>query len=323
MTPRENFITALQGGQPVGRVPHFELVFFLTMEAFGRLHPSQRIFSQWDQMSEVERQLHRRDIADLYAATARKYEHSAIFFHPPNNWGKNEDAEIMKTLEIIREISGDDYFLMISGDATYELPSGDEIMEFVGKIADQPQELKDNARKKVDDALQRAELYKKHGVLDGFALCSDYCFNNAPFLSPAMFDEFITPYLTELVAGYRQMGFYVIKHTDGNIMPILDSLVSANPHALHSLDPQGGIDIAEVKKLVGEKVCLIGNVNCALMDTGSDQQVIDSARYALKNGMPGGGYIFSTSNCIYTGMDLKRYELILDVWRKEGNYTQT
>ena len=36
--------------------------------------------------------------------------------------------------------------------------------------------------------------------------------------------------------------------------------------------------------------------------------------------MPGGGYIFSTSNCIYTGMRLSRYELMLDVWRRLGNY---
>ena len=39
MTPREKFIMALEGKQPPGRVPHFELVFFLTMEAFGRVHP--------------------------------------------------------------------------------------------------------------------------------------------------------------------------------------------------------------------------------------------------------------------------------------------
>jgi len=54
------------------------------------------------------------------------------------------------------------------------------------------------------------------------------------------------------------MGFYTIKHTDGNIMPILDQLVQANPHALHSLDPQAGIDMAEVKRLCGKQVCLIG-----------------------------------------------------------------
>jgi uroporphyrinogen decarboxylase len=103
-------------------------------------------------------------------------------------------------------------------------------------------------------------------------------------------------------------------------MPILDQLVEANPHALHSLDPQAGVDIGEVKDLYGDRVCLIGNVNCGLMDTGTDEDVVRSARYALEKGMPGGGYIFSTSNCIYTGMALSRYELMLDVWRREGNY---
>ncbi len=43
-------------------------------------------------------------------------------------------------------------------------------------------------------------------------------------------------------------------------------------------------------------------------------------RYALLNGMPGYGYVFSTSNCVYTGMRLSRYELMLDIWREEGNY---
>ena len=117
------------------------------------------------------------------------------------------------------------------------------------------------------------------------------------------------------------MDFYAIKHTDGDINLILDQLIDANPHALHSLDPQGNVDIAVVKKHYGHRVCLIGNVNCALMDTGTDRQVVKSAEYALMNGMPGGGYIFSTSNCVYTGMRLARYELILDVWKRLGNYS--
>ncbi|WP_428937100.1 uroporphyrinogen decarboxylase family protein [Fontivita pretiosa] len=318
MTPREKFIMALEGKQPPGRVPHFELVFFLTMEALGRVHPRQRNYKQWQQMSERERELHRRDIADLYVAIARKYEHSAIFFHPPDGWPGDDDS--MKTLDYIREISGDEYFLLQHGDATYAIPNGSHMMEFVERIADDPQGVKDEAQRMVDQALERGARFRRHGVLDGLALCSDYCFNSGPFLSPAMFDEFITPYLIQLVAGYREMGYYVIKHTDGNILPILDSLLAARPHALHSLDPQGGIDIADIKRRVGKKVALCGNVNCGLMDTGTDEQVIESARYALKHGMPGGGYIFSTSNCIYTGMPLRRYELILDVWRKEGNY---
>jgi len=320
ITPREKFIMALEMKQPPGRVPHMELVFFLTMEAFGRLHPSQRIYGQWDQMSETERNLHRRDVADLYVQTARKYEHNVIFFHPPCGWPTVE--ETFRTFDHIREFSGMDYYLGIHGDSTYGVPSGTQMMQFIEELSDKPQEMKDQADRWVDEALQRAKQYKRHGALDGFFLCSDYCFNTGPFLSPAMFDEFVTPFLKRLTRAYREMGFYVVKHTDGNIMPILDALLDSGPHALHSLDPQGGVDMKEIKRLTKGKVALVGNVNCGLLDTGTEQEVIASAEYALEHGMPGGGYVFGTSNCIYTGMQLGRYELMLEVWRKKGNYPE-
>ncbi len=316
-TPRQKFIAALNREPITGRVPHFELVFFLTMEAFGKVHPLHRAYGQWDQMEEKERQLHREDIADIFIATAERYEHSAIFIHP----NPHSLEEIMRLVDIIRDKSGDKYFLMIHGDATYSIPSGDHMLEFSYKMADDPDGLKKEADAMVNEALQKAEVLAKHGGLDGFALCADYCLNTGPFLSPNQFSEFVTPYLARLIKGYRDLGFYTIKHTDGNIMPIIDQLVQANPHALHSIDPQAGVDIAEVKRLYGDKVCLIGNVNCGILDTGTDEEVVESARYALRNGMPGFGYIFSTSNCIYTGMRLARYELILDIWREEGNYS--
>ena len=314
MTPRERFIAALERRPLAGRVPHFELVFYLTMEAFGKVHPSHRTYGQWLQMEDKERQIHREDMADLYLATAEQYEHSAIFIHP----NPRTDEEAMRMIDIIREKSGDQYFLMLHGDATFSVPGGDHMTEFAYRLADEPEKVKQEADDMVSRALERAECFQKHGGLDGFALCADYCLNAGPFLSPDQFSAFVTPYLARLTRGYRNMSFYVIKHTDGNIMPIIDQLIETNPHALHSLDPQGGVDIAEVKRLYGNQICLIGNVNCGLLDTGTDEEVIESARYALKHGMPGGGYIFSTSNCIYTGMALSRYELMLDVWRREG-----
>jgi len=181
-----------------------------------------------------------------------------------------------------------------------------------------PEAVKAEARQRLDEHLARTGLYK--GVLDGFALCADYAMNNAPFFSPEMFAEFVAPYLKELVAAYRAEGFYAIKHTDGCIWPILDQIADAKPHALHSIDPQGTMDLARVKKEYGDRMCLIGNVNCGVMDTGTDEEVGADVRRSLRDGMPGGGYIFSTSNCIYTGMRLERYELMLDIWRKEGVY---
>ena len=312
-TPRERFIAALERRPLSGRVPTFELVFFLTMQAFGKVHPSHRRYEQWHQMEEKERQLHRADVADLFIATAERYEHSAIFIHPVPGLGEDETRRL---IDVIREKSGARYFLMLHGDATFGMPDGDHMAEFSYRLADDPQGLKREADEMVERAIARGERYARHGGLDGFALCTDYCFNTGPFLNPRRFGELVTPYLARLIAAYRGMGLYTIKHTDGNIMPIIDQLVEANPHALHSLDPQAGVDMAVVKQRYGQRVCLIGNVNCGLMDTGTDEEVAASARYALEKGMPGGGYIFSTSNCVYTGMALRRYELILDVWRQ-------
>ena len=312
MTPRERFIAALERRPVPGRAPHFELVFFLTMEAFGKVHPSQRHYGQWDQMTERERQLHRNEMADIYIMTAERYEHSAIFLHP--NPGGHD--ETLRLIDLVREKSGGKYFLMLHGDCTYGIPNGENMIQFTEWLLGSTEEAKKQAQDNVNATLEKAEQFMKHGGLDGFALCSDYCFNTQPFLSPALFAELVTPYLTQLCQGYRDLGFYAIKHTDGNIMPILDQLVAAKPHAIHSLDPQAGVDIAEVKLLYGGQVCLIGNVNCGLLTSGTEAEVIESARYCIKHGMPGGGYIFSTSNCAFTGLPLERYELMWKVWHE-------
>ena len=316
MTHKERFIAALERKPIKGRVPTFELVFFLTMEAFGKLHPSMRAFGQWDQMSEHERQLHRQDIVDTYRLTVEKYEHDALFFHP--NPGSPEEQ--VRSINMFNEQTNNEYFIMMHGDATYSIPDGNSMMAFSYRLIDEPDKVKDDAERMVDNALKNAQFLKANTDLTGFALCSDYCLNTGPFLSPSQFAEFVTPYLKRLIAGYRELGFYTIKHTDGNIMPIIDQLVDCNPHALHSIDPQAKVDIAEVKRLYGDRVCLCGNVNCGLLQTGTDEECIESARYCLKHGMPGGGYIFCTSNCAYTGMALERYELIWKVWHEEGIY---
>jgi uroporphyrinogen decarboxylase len=315
MTPREHFIAALERRPVPGvRVPHFELVFFLTMEVFGRVHPHHRSYSQWQQMEEKERQLHREDMADLFIQTAERYDHSAILLHP----NPKDFDETCRLLDLVRRRTGDKYFLMIHGDATYGIPGGNGMTEFAVSMMERPQQLKEQARKRIDRALERARKLQEHGELDGFALCADYCFNNGPFMRPTQFGEFVAPYLKDLIAGYRELGFYTIKHTDGNIMPIIDQLVDARPHALHSLDPQGGVDIATVAARYGDRVALCGNVNCGLMQTGTEEECAASARASLAGGMRAPGYIFCTSNCVYTGLALGRYELVHDIWRREG-----
>jgi len=318
MTHRERFIKTLKCEPIGGQVPTFELVFFLTMEAFGKVHPSHRYYSQWDQMSYAEKKLHIDDMADIYIDTARRYDHSAIFVHP--NPGGYENVQWL--LETIREKSGDEYYIMMHGDVTHSMPDGANLMDFCVAMLEEPEKLNDQSQRWLDANLELAQKLDANGhLLDGFALCSDYCFNTNPFFRPDQFEEFIVPYLKQGIEEYRKMGYYSIKHTDGNIMPILKQIADCKPDAIHSLDPQGGVSIPEVRRIVGDEICLIGNVNCGLLQTGTDEEMRADVLRSLREGMATGrGYIFSTSNCAYTGLPLERYETMIDLWRRHGSY---
>ena len=249
MTEKQRFIKALKREPIEGHVPTFELVFYLTLEAVGKVHPEHRRYSQWTQMSENEKKLQISDMADSYLLVAEKYHHSAIFIHP----NPGDFSNTVRLLETIREKSGDEYFLMMHGDPTYSMPDGSNMEEFTRRLYEDGEALKNNAELQLMYYENLAQKMQKHpGLLDGFALCSDYCFNVNPFFTPEMFGEFIVPYLERVLTAYRDMGFYSIKHTDGNIMPIADMMVQCGPDALHSLDPQGGVDLKEMRRLYSD-----------------------------------------------------------------------
>ena len=316
-TGKERIIKALRREKIHGRVPHFELVFYLTMEVFGKVHPEHRSYRQWDQMSANEKKLHLRDMAGCYIAIAEKYHHDAIFVTQVT-----PDLEVMlRLLDTIREMSGDRYFLLIHGDPTFSIPDGGSMLDFTARLYEEPSRMKEISEKRTRQALESAaRITERGGLLDGIGLCADYCFNVNPFFGPDLFAEFIAPYLKQVIDEYRKMGLYSIKHTDGNIIPILSQMVDCGPDALHSLDPQGGVDLKEVRKQCGNKVALMGNVNCGLLHTGTDEECDREIRRSLKDGMEDYGYIFSTSNCVYTGMPLHRYERMVDIWLEEGVY---
>ncbi len=309
MQPRERAATALSLGIP-DQVPTFELEFQLEEEMFGKEFLRQDDLRGLN-FAEQERLV--KANAEYMIKVYSSLEYSIIPIHYLN------EEWIRVTAKHIRSLTGDTYMLTAHGDGTFSIPSGSEFEEFVYRIADDPESLEEEADRMADAAIEQNKRHIDAGI-DSIIMCSDYCFNTGPFLSPTMFTRFVQPYLARLISETKKAGAFTIKHTDGNIMPILDQLVACEPHALHSLDPMAGVDIKEIKRLVGDRVCLCGNVHCAALQTGSDADVIASATYALEHGKPGGGYIFSTSNIPFKGMDPKRYELVLDVWKKYREY---
>ena len=106
-----------------------------------------------------------------------------------------------------------------------------------------------------------------------------------PFLRPEQFAEFITPYLGSLCRPIAA-GFYDQTHRRQHHAYRRPTVGCQAARCIRSI--RRAVDMAEMKRQYGDQVCLIGNVNCGLLDTGSDEEVVESARYALRHGMPGG-----------------------------------
>jgi uroporphyrinogen decarboxylase len=312
LTPKERAVAAFNLSQPDDIVPTFELQFQLSEELLGKSHISDK---QLDEAPPNERDRLIKQNAELYLEEAETLDYSiiAVLFGP------SRLEYMIPTLQRLKRLAGDNYLLGIAADGTMSIPNGSNMMQVVEDLSERPDEVHAKHAASIRHTLEYARALSEAGA-DTCLMCADYCFNVGPFLSPTMFREFVTPYLTQSVAGLRELGYYTVKHTDGNIMPILDQLVEAHPHALHSIDPQAGVDLAEVKKLVGDKVALCGNVHCGMLHNGTISQIVEDSKRALRDGMPGGGYFFCSSNTPFKGMPLENYLAMLDVRKQFGRY---
>ena len=149
----------------------------------------------------------------------------------------------------------------------------------------------------------------------------DYAGNAGPFMSPRHFRALFWPGLCRVARGFREAGLPFIKHCDGNIWPILDMMIEAGISCLDPIDPQGGMDLAEVKAAYGGRVALKGNVDCArALAFGTPDEVVADTKRALRQGAPGGGYILSSSNSIHSSVRPGNYRAMLDALRRWGRY---
>ena len=149
----------------------------------------------------------------------------------------------------------------------------------------------------------------------------DYAGNAGPMMSPRHFRTLFYPGLTRVAQGFKAAGLPFIKHCDGNIWPIIDMMVDAGISCLDPIDPQGGMDLAQVKAKFGDRVAVKGNVDCTqVLVYGTPEEVVAETKRALRQGAPGGGYILSSSNSIHSAVNPQNYRVMLEALERYGRY---
>jgi hypothetical protein len=138
-------------------------------------------------------------------------------------------------------------------------------------------------------------------------------------ISPRIFERFVAPYDSELIALAHQAGQRIVYHTCGGMMPILEKIAALQPDAMETFTPPamgGDVDLAEAKRRIGDRVCMIGGfdqfhclLGCAPEETRA------AVRRCFEAAGEGGGYILSPSDHFFDA-DPKLIEAYADEARQ-------
>jgi len=304
MTGKQRMLQTLNFEQP-DRPPHFEVMFELEYEAFGLRFPDR---NSWGGISRVEKDAKIAQCMAIYEQIVARFGWDALVVFWP--WSDPDGVVAAK-----RTFGEDILIGTVVGGTTLAIENVTDWMEFAANLMEHPEVLHAEARQRTDTALAQFNRLAE-AEPDFIHVVNDIAFNAGPFIAPDQVREFIIPYLAEQVARIRSLGIIPFIHTDGNIMPFLDDYIGTGAACYQSVDPQAGMDIAEVKRRACGKMALMGNVQCSLLQDGPNEAIRRSVLYCLEHGAPGGGYIFGTSNTIFPGMPLEHYEYMLSVYRE-------
>ncbi len=351
MTPRQRVLTALGGGQP-DRVPIVDCVDWAPMVALAglldvdvpatgepfaferlsaRLTQALGIDGIWICMPLGVTPVDETHVRDRYGSLYQLSVHGEPTVET-GPIGSVRDlagfdmagrltAADFDCIRAAREYLGPDYPLWFYFADTFKLSwklrGGMETL--LWDFVRDPQLVHALARATTDATVATVRGAAEAGA-DVLLMEGDLAANKAPIFSPAHFREYVKPYYAEIVAAAHDCGLPIVKHSDGNMWPLMEDLVEIGFDGYNPIQPQC-MDIAEAKAKLGDRICLVGNIDCVevLVSAGLDE-VTDVVRETLRTAAPGGGYILASSNSIHPGVAAENYLAMVRAGREYGVY---
>lgn len=138
-------------------------------------------------------------------------------------------------------------------------------------------------------------------------------------ISPRLFEQFVAPYDSVLIKLAHEAGQRIAYHTCGGMMPLLEMIAAMGPDVSETLTPPGmgaDVNLAEVKRRIGDKVALIGGfdqfhffVGCTEAETRAE------VRRLFEAAGGNGGYLLSPSDHFFDA-DLNLIRAFVDEARQ-------
>jgi len=337
MTSAERVMTVLRNGEP-DRIPHFEWIIdkkvrhalcpgasleeftvrmgldaMLTDPDFKTEQVAPNRFrNEWGIVVERGAEQH----AAVVQAAIQTME-DFMRYEPPDPYAPGRFASLQKLVERYKG----KYAICVHLNDVFSIPRN--LMGFEELLVAsmlEPELVRKLAEMSADLNVKLAREAARFGA-DFVFTGDDYCSDTNSFLAPESFRDLMFPSLKKVFKGFRDAGLPLIKHSDGNVMPLLDMILEAGIDCLDPIDPMGGMDMAAMKQQHGKRIALKGNVNCATtLVNGTAEEVVQETLGVIRAAAEGGGLILSSSNSIHSSVNPLNYLVMLSTIKAYGRY---
>jgi hypothetical protein len=151
---------------------------------------------------------------------------------------------------------------------------------------------------------------------DAYVTTDDMAFKTSTFFSPKVFRALVMP-------RYRRLREAVtlpwIIHSDGNMLPFMDDLVSLGIAGFHP-NEKGAQDPRVTKQRYGDRICVLGNVDLNILGMGTPEEVDQEVFELIRDVGPGGGYIVTSGNSLAGYVKPENAVALGRAVRKHGAY---
>ncbi|MFP4384496.1 MAG: uroporphyrinogen decarboxylase family protein [Spirochaetia bacterium] len=145
-------------------------------------------------------------------------------------------------------------------------------------------------------SLESAKILLECGV-DSIFTPSDLGSGQGLLFSPAMFREYVYPWLNELADLAHAYGAYLHLHSHGHIQDIMDGIVEAGVDIINPVGPSDHNDLEYFKKHWGKEITFHGGISTTISEM-SEEQMRKHVKEVIETGRKGGRFIPRTESGI-------------------------
>ncbi|MBD3229888.1 MAG: hypothetical protein GF329_17025 [Candidatus Lokiarchaeota archaeon] len=139
------------------------------------------------------------------------------------------------------------------------------------------------------------------------------------FISPEIFEELVLPYIKQMVKVNNKLGYTNLFHMDTNWTPFLEYFLELPKNGKYILHLEN-TDIIKAKKILGHRMCLMGNVNSSMLAIGTPTEVDKYCKKIIGHCKDGGGFILGSGCEVASDAKFENVQAMIDAGKKYGKY---